>query len=734
MTINVANNTPRNEYTVAEGVASTPFAIDFEFYDNSDVVVYKNSSLINSVNYTISGGDGSTGTLTYSFTGGVGGDTVTIIRDIALERTTDFPSQGAFQISSLNTELDRFTAIASDIDALTSRSLRLEPYDTTVSLTLPNATSRANKVLAFASDGSPSATTAIGNYKGNWAAQQSYDERDVVKDTSTNNIFIATIAHISSGSEPLTTNTDSAKWSLLVDAASAATSETNAAASATSASDDADDAGKLAKNPHNSQYTLSDGITLGYSALHYATEASASATSALGSSNTASGFADAAQAARDAVFTGLDSFDDRYLGSMADTQTQSVVNTTATWVTTASQETQITVANATGITVGMVVSSASGFLAGTNVVSIDGTTIHLNNVNQASATNQAVTFTGYGVLGNFDVGLDGPSTDNDNNSLAGGQLYFNSTDAEIRLYNGTSWVAAYVSGGSFVSKSGDIITGTLNFDDNVKATFGDTTTPDLEIFHDTTDSIINDAGAGNLKLQSGGTTKLEVTGTGATVTGILVSDGLNLGDSEYLNIGNSSDLKLYHDGSNSYISEEGQGNLNVRGSTVGLGYWSGSAFYKGIEATGVGGGSIKFFGVDVFDQQIFQVTRGGMTFESGENSINNVNIRESVASVSSSNNSTNLLIYLSSYFYTTLSQNTTFVFSSPPSNAVSIVVEIKRPASGAAYTVGWPASVKWAGGSAPTLSSGANDVDILTFITRDSGTNWYGFAAGLDMS
>ena len=214
----------------------------------------------------------------------------------------------------------------------------------------------------------------------------------------------------------------------------------------------------------------------------------------------------------------------------------------------------------------------------------------------------------------------------------------------------------------------------------------------------------------------------------------MVSDGLTLGDSEYLNIGNSSDLKLYHDGSNSYISEEGQGNLNVRGSTVGLDYWSGSTLYKGIEVTAIGGGTIKFFGLDVFDQQILQIGRGGITFESAENSINNVNIRESVASVSSSSNTTNLPVYLNSYFYTTLSENTTFAFASPSSGANSIVVEIKQDASGSGYTVGWPASVKWAGGSAPTLSSGANDVDILTFITRDSGTNWYGFAAGLDMS
>ena len=44
---------------------------------------------------------------------------------------------------------------------------------------------------------------------------------------------------------------------------------------------------------------------------------------------------------------------------------------------------------------------------------------------------------------------------------------------------------------------------------------------DLELFHDSNDSIINDAGTGNLKLQLGGSTKLEVTSAGATLTGDL---------------------------------------------------------------------------------------------------------------------------------------------------------------------------------------------------------------------
>ena len=67
--------------------------------------------------------------------------------------------------------------------------------------------------------------------------------------------------------------------------------------------------------------------------------------------------------------------------------------------------------------------------------------------------------------------------------------------------------------------SGATFTGTVKLNDNIKAIFG--TGNDLEIFHDSNDSIINDAGTGNLKLQLGGSTKFEVTSAGATLTGAL---------------------------------------------------------------------------------------------------------------------------------------------------------------------------------------------------------------------
>jgi hypothetical protein len=52
--------------------------------------------------------------------------------------------------------------------------------------------------------------------------------------------------------------------------------------------------------------------------------------------------------------------------------------------------------------------------------------------------------------------------------------------------------------------------------------------------------------------------------------------------------------------------------------------------------------------------------------------------------------------------------------------------------NGGAYTVTWPASVKWAGGAAPTFS--AAGVDVVTLLTVDGGTTWLGAANGVSFA
>ena len=74
----------------------------------------------------------------------------------------------------------------------------------------------------------------------------------------------------------------------------------------------------------------------------------------------------------------------------------------------------------------------------------------------------------------------------------------------------------------------------LEFADDAKAVFG--TGGDLEIFHDASDSIINDAGTGDLKLQLGGSTKFQLASGGVSLTGGAAANITALSDGSTITI------------------------------------------------------------------------------------------------------------------------------------------------------------------------------------------------------
>ena len=150
MTINLSDNSPRISYTVAASVTQSSFTVPFEFFEEGDLNVYINGTLKTiTTDYTVTGGSGSTGSITMTVVGASGGSTVVITRSIPLERTTDFPTSGPFDVTSLNEELDRFTAMSADLKDQVDRSLQLNDYDADANLTLPDLNSRKGKVLAF---------------------------------------------------------------------------------------------------------------------------------------------------------------------------------------------------------------------------------------------------------------------------------------------------------------------------------------------------------------------------------------------------------------------------------------------------------------------------------------------------------------------------------------------------------------------------------------------------------
>ena len=85
-------------------------------------------------------------------------------------------------------------------------------------------------------------------------------------------------------------------------------------------------------------------------------------------------------------------------------------------------------------------------------------------------------------------------------------------------------------------------------------------------------------------------------------------------------------------------------------------------------------------------------------------------------------------VNLGNYFTKTISGATTFTANAISSgNVSSFILELTNAGSAA---ITWFSGVKWAGGTAPTLTS--SGVDILGFYTHDGGTTWRGLVLAKD--
>ena len=269
----------------------TTFAYSFKIFDQDDLTVILRAAdgteTVQTIttHYTVTGvGSASGGNVVFG-TAPANGVTVVILREQPLTQGLDLVANDPFPAESLEEALDKLVFMTQKHEEELSRAIKgsrtnvIANSEFTVS-----ATDRANKLFSFDSSGNLSIAQELGTFRGNWATSTSYNVRDLVKDTSTNNIFLVNTAHTSSGSQPLTTNANSAKYDLIVDAASSTTSQNAAASSATAAAT---------------------------SETNAANSATAAATSETNAANSATASASSAASAA----ASFDDFDDRYLGA-----------------------------------------------------------------------------------------------------------------------------------------------------------------------------------------------------------------------------------------------------------------------------------------------------------------------------------------------------------------------------------------------------------------------------------
>jgi len=158
MAITISDTQPRVQYTASAG--QTSFTVPFEFFANADLEVFNGTSLLSfsaspssASQYSVTGaGVTGGGSITLGGSGAALNDIITISRDVAIERTTDFPTSGAFQIASLNEELDKLVAMIQQVETETKYSPKFSKT-TNVGFDIAFPTPVANKVINFNSSG-----------------------------------------------------------------------------------------------------------------------------------------------------------------------------------------------------------------------------------------------------------------------------------------------------------------------------------------------------------------------------------------------------------------------------------------------------------------------------------------------------------------------------------------------------------------------------------------------------
>lgn len=132
------------------------------------------------------------------------------------------------------------------------------------------------------------------------------------------------------------------------------------------------------------------------------------------------------------------------------------------------------------------------------------------------------------------------------------------------------------------------------------------------------------------------------------------------------------------------------------------------------------------------------ITAGANSFTGSQNLQDNELIRakirdysETVSSPTISAGTLTLNLETSNIFTVSLNAAiTTLTISNPPASGSGGSFTLIFTADGTARSVTWPASIKWAGGTAPTLTSTSGKVDSFAFFTSDGGTTWQGYIGG----
>ncbi len=178
--IQIKNVRPRVQY-IGDGT-QTVFPYAFGIFEDSDIEVYLNETLLED-GYTVTGAGSSTGGSIVFDTAPVADTQITILRNLSIERVSDFQDGGELRAKVLNHELDYQTACMQQIAEDLNRSMVLPKFASSVNMQLP--TPEAGKAILWNADATALENSTIEINNMIQTLQDKIDEATTAATTAT---------------------------------------------------------------------------------------------------------------------------------------------------------------------------------------------------------------------------------------------------------------------------------------------------------------------------------------------------------------------------------------------------------------------------------------------------------------------------------------------------------------------------------------------------------------------